>query len=433
MTDVTRRLILGVHVGAGRRVLNSPRLTLDNSLRSARLADDAGYDMLFRGDVVQFRKAAVNPTRPAFMLDPLVELTALATLTARIGIVITLSTTFNVPYILARQLQTLDHLSGGRIGWNAVTSFDGERHFGWDQMPTQTERYAQASEFLDLVHQLWASWGPEALALDEGGVLRADPARIADVDFEGAFYRSSGGFGLPRSPQGWPVQFQAGASEQGIAFAGRHAEAIYSASPTAAHAEGFYRAIHAAAAGPGGGRRAPLVLPGLKLSMAATRAGAEAKFAAATANINHRAVARALEGFLDGVSLEGLDLDQPIPLERFDTARSEGRRRISRHQIYRDAAASGLTLRRILENHVASSGHHYFVGSHDEVAAYIRDWFTHRRCDGFLLDFLSDNEELQAFTDHVLPQLADLRAVPDGPVTLRERLGLPLPDGATGR
>lgn len=426
----TRRLILGVHLGISRRTfaLTEPEQRLDESLRITKLAEDADLDLVFRGDFIQFRKAAVNPTRPSFSLDPLVEITALASLTQRIGVVATLSTTFNVPYILARQLQSLDHISGGRIGWNAVTSFDGEGHFGLDVIPDQAERYARAGEFLDILGELWSSWTPGSLYKGEDGLLKVDKTLIRDVDYRGKYQSSRGGFGLPRSRQGWPVQFQAGASSYGIEFAAQYAEAIYSAAPTEGHAERFYRSIHEAVAKRGDGRAAPLILPALILVLGQTPEQAQEKYRRANEHINYESGVKALEGQLDGVKLDDLDLDQPVPLERFGQAGKEGRRRISRLQLYRELVEAGLTLRRILEIHSIGNTHHIFVGSYDQAAAYIRQWHEQRRADGFLIGFYADESGLEQFIEHVLPQLDDVRAPISGAVTLRERLGLPLPE-----
>lgn len=425
-----RRLILGVHLGISRRAfaLTDPEQNLDESLRIAQLADEGGLDLLFRGDFIQFKKEAVNPDRPIFALDPLVETTALAAHTKRIGLVATLSTTFNVPYILARQLQTLDHISGGRIGWNAVTSFDGEGHFGLDVIPDQPERYRLASEFIDILNALWSSWTPGSLYVGDDGLLKVDKDKIRDVDYRGTYRSSRGGLGVPRSRQGWPLQFQAGASSYGIAFAAQYAEAIFAAAPTAGHAERFYASIHDAVKARGDDRQPPVILPALILTLADTAEAAREKYVQANAHINYASGVKALEGQLNGIRLDDLDLDQPVPIERFSTSGSpEGRRRISRQQLYRELVESGLTLRRILEIHSIGNTHHIFVGSYDEAAAYIRDWYENRRADGFLVGFYGDEQGLENFLEHVAPQLADIRQPVDGPVTLRERLGVPVP------
>jgi alkanesulfonate monooxygenase SsuD/methylene tetrahydromethanopterin reductase-like flavin-dependent oxidoreductase (luciferase family) len=127
--------------------------------------------------------------------------------TSRIGLVST-ATKFNVPYQLARQFQTLDQLTGGRLGWNAVTSFGGERQFGLDELPDQDVRYRRGAEFVEIVQGLWRGWQPGAVTADGAGKPQLDAAKIDEISFSGEFLRAEGALGVPRSPQGWPVQFQ---------------------------------------------------------------------------------------------------------------------------------------------------------------------------------------------------------------------------------
>jgi N-acetyl-S-(2-succino)cysteine monooxygenase len=423
-----RRMIVGLHIGMARRsaALAEPHVSVGESVRITQLAEVANFDMVFRGDFIQFRREALNPLRPSFAMDPLVELTALATATSRIGLVSTLSTTFNVPYILARQLQTLDNVARGRVGWNAVTSFDGEGHFGLTELPQQEERYARASEFLDVLHALWSSWTPGAVYVDEGGQVRVDKSRIRDVDYRGRHHSSRGGLGVPRSRQGWPVQFQAGASAHGIAFAGKYAEAIYAASPTDQHARGFYDKIHDAAK-TAGRDQAPIILPGMRFTLARTKEKAIAKYKAANASINYATAIKALEGQLGHVRLEGLPLDEPVPKELFAEAGVDERRRISRPALYRELVEQGRTLREIVEIYSVGNSHHIFVGSYDEAAEHMHRWWTERLSDGFLVGFYGDERGLEKFIERVLPQLDTLRVPVGADVTLRERLGLPYP------
>jgi FMN-dependent oxidoreductase (nitrilotriacetate monooxygenase family) len=428
-TSVTkpRRLILGVHAGVSRRDggRKDTQVSLDETIRIAQTADEANFDLIFRGDFIQFRKDVLNPDKPVFNLDPFVEINALAMVTKRIGLVATLSTTFNVPYILARQLQSLDHISGGRVGWNAVTSFGGEGQFGMEALPDQNERYARAAEFVELLEQLWGSWETNSVYLDDEKRVKVDKSLIKDVDFKGRYFASHGGFAVPRSRQGWPVQFQAGASSQGIEFAARYAEAIYSASPTPEHASRFYAAIHKASAETG--RPAPLIFPNMILTLADTKEEAQEKYTRATQQINYKTAAKALESQLDGVSLDGLELDEPVPKSLFADVGKTNSRRVSRPLLYRELVEAGLPLRKILEIASIGNSHHIFVGSYDEAAEYLREWWSNRRSDGFMVGFHGDPEGLENFIEKVLPQLDDIRAPISENATLRERLGLSNP------
>ncbi len=423
-----RRLILGIHAGVSRRnaARGDTEISLDETIRIAQVADDANFDLLFRGDFIQFRKEVINPDRPVFNIDPLVEINALAMVTRKIGLVATLSTTFNIPYVLARQLQSLDHISHGRIGWNAVTSFGGEGHFGLTSIPEQEERYARAAEFVDLLETLWGSWEKGSVYLDSEHRVRVDKSLIREVDFKGHFYASRGGLSVPRSKQGWPVLFQAGASSHGIEFAARYAEAIYSASPTPGHAERFYASIHKAAAAIG--RKPPLIFPNMILTLAKTKKEAEEKYAEANAKINYQTAAKALESQLDGVSLDGLELDKPVPKSLFRDVGTTSTRRVSRPLLYKELVDAGLPLRKILEIAAIGNSHHIFVGSYDEAARYLKSWWSERRSDGFMVGFHGEDDGLDAFIANVLPQLDDVRAPITENATLRQRLGFANPD-----
>lgn len=423
-----RRMIVGLHIGMARKsaALREPHLGVAESVRITQLAEAANFDMVFRGDFIQFRKAALNPAQPSFAIDPLIELTALATATSRIGLVSTLSTSFNIPYILARQLQSLDNIAGGRVGWNAVTSFDGEGHFGLAELPQQEERYARAGEFLEVLHDLWSSWENGSVYVDADRNVRVDKAKIRDVDYRGTYHSSRGGLGIPRSRQGWPVQFQAGASSHGIAFAGKYAEAIYAALPTDQHARDFYDKIHQSAT-TAGRERAPIILPGMRFTLARNREKAIEKYKTANARINYPTAIKALEGQLGNVRLEGLPLDEPVPRELFVDSGVDERRRISRPALYRELVEQGRTLREIVEIYSVGNSHHIFVGSYDDAAEHMHRWWTERRSDGFLVGFHGDDRGLEKFIERVLPQLDDLRVPVGADVTLRERLGLPYP------
>jgi FMN-dependent oxidoreductase (nitrilotriacetate monooxygenase family) len=173
----------------------------------------------------------------AWFLEPLTTLAAISRATERIGLISTVSSTFATPFHTARQVASLDHISGGRMGWNVVTSmFDVEaRNHGYEAMPAHAERYRRAEEFVAAVLKLWDSWTDDALQCDRGGQY-ADPAKVRPIHHRGEYFRVDGPLNVPRPPQGHPVLFQAGASEQGRALAARRAEAIYAVAwdlPTA--------------------------------------------------------------------------------------------------------------------------------------------------------------------------------------------------------
>jgi FMN-dependent oxidoreductase (nitrilotriacetate monooxygenase family) len=213
----------------------------------------------------------------AWFLEPLTVLAAISRATERIGLISTVSSTFATPFQTARQVASLDHISGGRMGWNVVTSmFDGEaRNYGYASMPTHAERYRRADEFVEAVLKLWDSWTDDALQWDRGGQY-ADPAKVRPIHHRGEYFRVDGPLNVPRPPQGHPVLFQAGASEQGRALAARRAEAIYAVAWDLPAAQAYYRDIKRRVQA--AGRSAPVpILPGLVPYVAATPEQAHAK------------------------------------------------------------------------------------------------------------------------------------------------------------
>ncbi|MDB5058210.1 MAG: FMN-dependent monooxygenase, partial [Chloroflexi bacterium] len=179
-------------------------------------------------------------------LDPLQVLGLVAAGTTQLGLGATCSTTYYLPYYLARAFATLDHLSRGRAAWNVVTSVnEGEaRNFGYEEHLEHDRRYDRADEFMEVAHRLWESWDEHALVLDRERGLFAEPAQVRAIDHDGSWFHSKGPLNVPRSPQGRPVIIQAGSSGRGKAFAARWAEVIFTIQPTAELAQAFYRDVH---------------------------------------------------------------------------------------------------------------------------------------------------------------------------------------------
>ncbi|HLR12567.1 MAG TPA: NtaA/DmoA family FMN-dependent monooxygenase, partial [Burkholderiaceae bacterium] len=207
----------------------------------ARLAERGKMDAVFLADGSAAQDVAEGPR---WFLEPLTCLAAMARATSHIGLICTVSSTFFTPFHAARMLASLDHISGGRIGWNVVTSmFDAEaRNHGYTSMPDHASRYARAAEFVDVVLALWDSWDQDALLLDRNGQY-ADPDKVRAIHHHGSHFLVDGPLTVPRPPQGHPVLFQAGASEHGRDLAARRAEAIYAVANDLEAAQAYYRDI----------------------------------------------------------------------------------------------------------------------------------------------------------------------------------------------
>lgn len=201
----------------------------------ARRLEAAGFDFLLLEDLSAIpnsygasRDAYLREAVHAPKFDPAVMAGLIAAATSRIGIVPTLTTSFYPPFLLARMTQTLDLMSGGRIGWNIVTSSSAlaARNFGMAGLPDHDARYDIADEYVDLCKALWSSWAPGAVLADPASGDFADPSKVHEVDFHGTHYHVLGPLNVPPSPQGYPVLAQAGASPRGRRFAARHADIV---------------------------------------------------------------------------------------------------------------------------------------------------------------------------------------------------------------
>ncbi|MBF6257971.1 LLM class flavin-dependent oxidoreductase [Nocardia farcinica] len=187
------------------------RSTLASALDVAKIAEDNRIDALFAADLLSFGKQGAIGAQ-----EPLIYLAALSAVTSHVGLIATVTTTFHHPYNLARLFGTLDHVSNGRAAWNAVTSSLGEENYGDEGLPSPEERYARATESLEVVNALFDSWQPWALVSDGAGGAKLDPGLVRPIDHRGRYFTVAGPLNIPPLPQRRPVQFQAGQSAGGV-------------------------------------------------------------------------------------------------------------------------------------------------------------------------------------------------------------------------
>ncbi len=389
----------------------------------AQTAERGKLDAVFFAD----GQSADNPADgPRWFLEPLTTIAALCRATERIGFISTVSSTFYTPFHAARMLASLDHLSGGRIGWNVVTSmFDSEaRNHGYEAMPDHDWRYERAEEFVDVVLRLWDSWSDGALLRDRDG-LYADPGQIHAIRHKGAHFLVDGPLTVPRPPQGHPVMFQAGASGQGRSLAARRAEAIYAVAYDLASAQSYYRDIKRRVRE--AGRTDPVpIMPGLVTYVASTSAEARRKQRELDELLPAEDALRQL-GLYVGRDCMGWELDAPVPdlppLERF--AGPKGRYAT----ILRIIETEKPTVRQLLGRLAAGGGHCTMVGTPDGIADEMERWFLNEGADGFNLMPPALPESIEDFVDSVIPILQDrglFRRDYDSR-TLRGHLGLQRP------
>lgn len=355
-------------------------LELPHWIACARDAENAGFDGLFLGDILCVQDRPEH--HPSEALDPMMVLCAVAGATERLRLIGTASTSFNHPYHLARRILTLQHLSGGRAGWNIVTSSYPQEalNFGWPDMPPTAERYALAEDVVQAVKALWDGWDGVARLDDRhGGRWLAAPP--PPVRRSGRFGSTEGPLNLSPEPHGRPLLAQAGSSPEGIAFAARHADQIFTVQSEIEGALPFRAALRAEAAKSGRDMDDVKVLPGLVPFIGATVEEAEAALEVLTRHVSFDHVLPKLERFT-GLTLAGLDLDVRLPYSTADLAEN----RFSNSRAYlllEEAPERGYTLRQFASRFAAGRGHLLHVGTGEQLAALMRRWIGEGAADGF--------------------------------------------------
>lgn len=402
---------------------------IDFYVEQAQIAEAAKLDGIFFADIPGLW--AATPYRPTAHIEPITRLAAIAARTERIGLIATASTTFYDPYNLARLFSSLDILSGGRAGWNIVTTQSEAvaRNFSLAKLPSNEERYTRAQEFIDVVTKLWDSWEDDAVLADRESGKFFDTEKVHAIEHVGRYFQVEGALAAPRSPQGRPVYVQAGSSNQGRAFAGRNAEAIFTAHQTLGDAQAFYEDIKKQAVKFGRDPEGVKVLPGISPFIGDTHAEAiELQDYVNSLTVPAYGIAQ-LEG-LAGVSLAHLELDESVPAEIFaqgghvlDNNRS--RLQVVANIVERDRP----TLRQLLHRLAGARGHNVVAGTPVEIADIITHWFTADAADGFNVMPPLYPQLLQTFVDKVVPILQDrgiFRTEYEGS-TLRDHYGLARP------
>ncbi|OWA03665.1 LLM class flavin-dependent oxidoreductase [Streptomyces sp. CS113] len=434
---MTRRLHLnaflmntGHHEASWRLPESDPyaHVSLAHYVDLARTAERGTFDSLFLADGPQLWNNLAQ--RPAGALEPLTLLTALATATEHIGLIATASTSYNSPYNLARRFASLDIVSGGRAGWNIVTTAGAEaaRNFGLDAEPAHAERYARAAEFLDVALKLWDSWEDDAVLADKAAGVWGDDARIHPPRHKGTYFGVEGALNVPRTPQGYPLLVQAGSSTDGKVFAARYAEAVFTAQQTLGDAQAFYADIKSRTRLAGRDPGHLKVLPGIVPVIGSTEAEARA---AEQVLDDHIVPAHGVRRLEDLLRLEPgtLDLDGPLPDDLPPESAVEGAK--SRYTLIVELARrERLTVRQLIGRLGGGRGHQTFTGTPEQVADRIEAWFTRGAADGFNIMPPVLPSGLETFVDHVVPILRErglLRTAYGPRQTLRERYGLPRP------
>ena len=391
-------------------------------------AEDNLFDFIFLSDTPSvFADDHLGYGSRVVVFEPLTFLAAMAVQTRHIGLIATSSTSYKEPFNLAREYASLDWISGGRAGWNLVTSSKAGAalNFGHAPHAEHEARYDRAEEFFDLTCRFWDSWEDDAFPRDKASGLFYDPAKRHPVHFEGQHFRIAGGLlNIARPVQGRPVIVQAGASATGRDFAARHAELVFTASGSIEDAREFYRDVKARAARHGRDPDQLKILPGCSPYCGPTADHGRRKLQDLQDKVAPGLAVSMLSDLLGGFDLSPYDIDGPLP----PLPPSNGNQS-RRAMIEKLAAQQGATIRSLYERLVVARGHFMAIGSYQDIADELVEWVATGAADGFNImppqmpDFLHD------FSQGVIPLLQRTgwfkQAYRAG--TLRDKLGLDRP------
>ncbi|MED5609650.1 MULTISPECIES: LLM class flavin-dependent oxidoreductase [Pseudomonas] len=419
----------GAHAAAWRTGEVPPTAYLDVGYYQniARISERGTLDAIFLADGPAL--AGDVGRQPAGRLEPTVLLTAVAAATQRIGVIATASSSYNEPFNLARRIASLDHISGGRAAWNVVTNAGdaAAQNFGLAGAPLHVDRYARAEEFVDVTLKLWDSWEDGAIIGDAASGRFADPARVHAIDHVGKHFSVKGPLNVPRSPQGRPVLVQAGSSEGGKALGSRFADAIFTTQTTLADGQAFYREMKQRARQWGRNPEHLKIMPGLSTVLGSTEAEALERFERLNSYLGEGGLLRQIAQRI-GVDASELDPDAPLPWQRIGPVNEfeKGSHGFLEAQLNL-ARAENLSVRQLSRRILV--GHRLLVGTPEQVAASLEEWFLAGAADGFNIMPDSFPSGVEIFVDEVVPRLRKrglFRHEYQGS-TLREHLGLPYP------
>ena len=420
---------VSIHTGAWRYPGAAPdaNFNFQHLKTFAQRLEAAKFDAFFMADhlaVLNMPIDALKRSHTVTSFEPFTLLSALAAVTERIGLVATASTTFDAPYHIARRFASLDHISGGRAGWNIVTTAnpDAALNFGETEQMDHVARYVRAREFYDVVTGLWDSFADDAFVRDVESGIFFDPARMHTLAHEGPSLRVHGPLNIARPVQGWPVIVQAGASEPGRQLAAETAEVVFAAESTLAAGQSFYADVKGRMRRLGRDPDHLKILPAAFVVVGKTDEEARAKRAHLDSLVHYDSGIGSLNGML-GYDVSGFDPDGPLPdIPETNASKS------ARARIIEAARTKNLTIRELAQKAGSYSGL-AFVGTPQTIADGMAEWLHGEGCDGFNVMFPYLPEGLDDFVDHIVPELQRrglFRTAYEG-ATLRENLGLPRP------
>jgi FMN-dependent oxidoreductase (nitrilotriacetate monooxygenase family) len=418
-----------IHTGAWRYpgAFADANFNLAHLKRFAQTLERGKFDAFFMADhmaVLNMPVEALKRSHTVTSFEPFTLLSALSQVTQRIGLIATGSTTFDAPYHIARRFASLDHLSGGRAGWNIVTTSnpDAALNFGLEEHMEHAERYARAREFYDVVTGLWDSWADDAFVRDVEKGLYFHPDKLHVLNHTGKYLSVRGPLNIARPIQGWPVIVQAGASDAGRQLAAETAEAVFTAQANLAAGREFYVDVKGRTEKAGRSREHLKILPGCFVVVGDTVEEARAKRAKLDSLVHYANAIGSLSIAL-GHDAAKFDPDAPLPDIPESNASKSGRQRAIDL-----ASRENLTVRQLAQRLGGHSGL-AMVGTPATIADEMEEWLMTEGSDGFTIQFPYLPGGLDDFVARVVPELQRrgiFRSEYEGP-TLRDNLGLPRP------
>jgi len=419
-----------IHTGAWRYPGAWPDMNFNfaHLKHSIQVLERAKFDAFFMADhmaVLNMPLDALKRSHTVTSFEPFTLLSALSQVTERIGLVATGSTTFDAPYHIARRFASLDHISGGRAGWNIVTTSnpDAALNFGLEEHVEHGERYRRAREFYDVVTGLWDSWADDAFIRDVDDGIFFDPAKMHVLDHKGEYLSVRGPLNIARPVQGWPVIVQAGASEAGRQLAAETAEAVFTAQSDLAAGQQFYADVKGRMQKLGRSREHMKILPACFVVVGDTVEEAHAKRAKLDSLVDYANAIASLSIAL-GHDASKFDPDEPLP----DHIPESNASKSGRQRAIDLARRENLTVRQLAQRLGGYSGL-AMVGTPKTIADEMEEWLFTEGSDGFTVMFPYLPGGLDDFVAHVIPELQHrglFRRDYEG-TTLREHLGLPRP------
>lgn len=415
----------GHHVASSRHPESVERggMNLKKTIEQAKSLEQAKFDFLFVSDSLYVDKK----THPDMftMFEPISLMSIIAMETKHLGLIITGSTTYSEPFNLSRIFSSLDHYSDGRAGWNIVTSGinDTAKNFSGVNNVDHDLRYDQANEFVEISKKLWNSWRDvDSQSIHKAGKFLKNQ-QPEPINYEGDFYNVKGPLNIDQSPQGYPLLVQAGSSKKGTDFASKHAEVIFTAQNDIDAAINFAQKLRRQVEEKRGPEQEVVIMPGIFPFIGETREEAQANYKELQDLIDPEMGLELLSSYLGDTDLSGYDLNTPFE----DVEVDKGNNIQSRVDLIKETAKrNNSTLEDVMKHVAGARGHHIIVGTPEDVADRMEEWFKRGAADGFNIMPPLNPTQFELFVNKVVPILKERGLVQTdyNEGTLREKLGL---------